>query len=686
METNFGYMPLSTENGVANTFVFCVTEDCNLRCRYCYCAEKNKFKKMDFAIAKKAIDYFVDHHHLFKESTVAFEFIGGEPLLEIDLIDQISDYAKLRMFENNHPWFQNYYFHITTNGLLYSSSKVQDYIKKNRRHVSITLSIDGNREKHNMQRVYPNGKGSYDDVIKHVPLWLSQFPNQVIKATFTHDDIHLLADSIISLFNTGIKKIAANCVFEDVWSEEDPIIFEQQLKELADYIIDNNIFKDHEYFVRFFDPNVGLPMSDLHNKKNFCGAGKIIAIDCDGNFFPCHRFIDFTLKKHKFVPVGNVNTGLDIDRLKPFNINSIGKMNDDECNECSVASGCMNCVALCYDETGTIFKKLKYNCKMHKANVRAIEYFWQRVDSKLIGNNPRKISRDLYNKSFQRFLIIYTNNHALSHCYYSNQVNSKFVKLSEKTIEDALVFAKKYYFTPIFIGETNPIYESFTHILKECEARGNKEILVFENESGNNQPAKVSILHIDPQYIPNLCNLVQQICEKHKSSRINIFLRSIDELTDVDIIEYGRQLLKLVENIIYGKLKAHLNIFDSVFRHPDFTSKCDCGINTLSVAPNGKIYTCPGLYFYDETLYIAENVQELSKQISFKIHQNQYLVNNDKQTDCASCLYINKSMTNEYAVKPHIYCKLIEVERMACGKLKQMLNKEVNFYESNLGI
>ena len=40
---------------------FVVTQDCNLRCKYCYMVGKNSEHRMSFETAKKIIDYFVDH-------------------------------------------------------------------------------------------------------------------------------------------------------------------------------------------------------------------------------------------------------------------------------------------------------------------------------------------------------------------------------------------------------------------------------------------------------------------------------------------------------------------------------------------------------------------------------------------------------------------------------------------------
>ena len=92
---------------------------------------------MSIETAKAAVDYILDTRDFFNEESVIWEFIGGEPFLEIDLIDNICDYIKTQMFVKNHHWFNSYRFNFATNGINYNSSKVQNFIKKNWTHLSI---------------------------------------------------------------------------------------------------------------------------------------------------------------------------------------------------------------------------------------------------------------------------------------------------------------------------------------------------------------------------------------------------------------------------------------------------------------------------------------------------------------------------------------------------------------------
>jgi len=58
-----------------------------------------------------------------------------------------------------------------------------------------------------------------------------------------------------------------------------------------------------------------------------------------------------------------------------------------ECIDCKVATGCAWCQGANYDfaETDTIYQRATYLCKMHKARVRANNYYWHRLNA-LIGS------------------------------------------------------------------------------------------------------------------------------------------------------------------------------------------------------------------------------------------------------------------------------------------------------------
>ncbi|ABC78748.1 radical SAM peptide maturase, CXXX-repeat target family [Syntrophus aciditrophicus] len=375
-------------SGMAKSITFIVTEDCQLRCGYCYIIGKNKFNRMSFTIARTAVDYILHNRALFWEDSVIWDFIGGEPLLEIELIDRICDYIKRRMYELDHPWFNSYRFSFSTNGLLYGTEKVQRFIRKNAHHLSISISIDGTRKKHDAQRVFPDGSGSYDAVVKNVPLWLKQFPNASTKATVAHDDLPLLKESVIHLWQLGLKNVTINLVNENIWEPGDDIIYETQLRELADYIVENDLYDTHN--CSFFSKSIGKPLDCKTDNGNWCGSGKMLAIDGDGVFYPCVRFAPYSMRYKPARSIGNCFDGLDMNRVRPFLVLNRSMQSPEECIACDVASGCAWCQGNNYDlaATDTIYQRAVYTCAMHKARVRANRYFGEKLADRLGRERP----------------------------------------------------------------------------------------------------------------------------------------------------------------------------------------------------------------------------------------------------------------------------------------------------------
>ena len=369
---------------MSKIITFIVTKDCQLACKYCYLVGKNSNERMSIEVAKRAVDYILQHPLQFHEDSVNFEFIGGEPFLEIDLIDEICDYIKSEMYRLNHKWFNKYIFGFTTNGLNYGSKKIQRFIEKNKSHLSIGITIDGTKKKHDLNRIYKNsGKGSYDDVVKNIPLYISQFSPANTKVTISSEDIPYIAESVLHLYQLGIHTVYINCVFENVWKENDDQLFENQLIHLADVIITNDLYKTHE--CSFFDEKIGKPLDRVKRNNNWCGAGKMLSIDAAGNLYPCTRFAQYSLRKKETWIIGNIYDGIDNNKLRPFLTLDRCTQSTPTCADCEVAFGCAWCQGENFDaaQTHTVFERSTAICKMHKARVRANNYYWNKLYRKL---------------------------------------------------------------------------------------------------------------------------------------------------------------------------------------------------------------------------------------------------------------------------------------------------------------
>ena len=383
------------QQGTAKNITFIVTKDCQLACKYCYLIGKNSKERMTWEVAKAAIDYILEHENDMRESSVIYDFIGGEPFLEIDLIDKICDYLKVEMYRRDHHWFKSFRFSFSTNGINYQSEKVQRFIMKNHDHLSIGITIDGTKRKHDLNRIWKTKgmelgiqpkpeeeKGSYNDVVKNIPLWQKQFPGAGTKVTISSADIPYIKESVLHLYELGIHEVNINCVFEDVWKDGDDALFEEQLIELADTIIDEGYYQ--KYTCSFFTERMGTPLDCQLQNQNWCGAGRMLAVDAEGNFYPCTRFAQYSLRSKKAWIIGNIHDGIDKNKLRPFLPLDRYTQTTQECNNCEVASGCAWCQGENYDAayTPTAYQRATAICKMHKARERANNYYWNKLYKK----------------------------------------------------------------------------------------------------------------------------------------------------------------------------------------------------------------------------------------------------------------------------------------------------------------
>jgi uncharacterized protein len=212
---------------------------------------------------------------------------------------------------------------------------------------------------------------------------MEQFPFESTKVTISSADIPYIKESVLHIYSLGIHQVNINCVFEDVWKEGDDLLFEEQLVELADVIIDNDYYKD--YVCTFFSEHIGKPMDPINDNQNWCGAGKMLAVDAAGNFYPCTRFAAYSLRSKPAWIIGNIHDGIDQNKLRPFLTLDRITQSSQECINCEVASGCAWCQGENYDaaDTHTIYQRATAICKMHKARVRANNYYWNKLFRKL---------------------------------------------------------------------------------------------------------------------------------------------------------------------------------------------------------------------------------------------------------------------------------------------------------------
>lgn len=371
---------------LTRNITFQVTDDCTAACTYCYQGHKGHHM-MTKDVAKRGVDLLFDMYDKnegtfinHKTKAIILDFIGGEPLMNIDIIDYVCTYFVEKCVEKNHPWLYTWRASMISNGSLYFDPKVQAFLKKFRGFVSFGITLDGPKEIHNSCRVYHDGRGNFDDAYAAMRHFNSHYYEELgTKVTIAPENLHNLNKIVQFFVNEGMEEINANTVFEAEWTEEQAQEFYKELKKMADYLLS----LDHEVYVSLFVEEFFRPLPEEEN-SNYCGGNMaMLAFDPDGVAYPCLRFMKSSLGNDAPpLIVGSVDCIFDTEEHKHtadcLLCITRRSQSTDECWNCPIAAGCAWCTAWNYQLYGTPDKRCTRICPMHKARSLANVYYWNK--------------------------------------------------------------------------------------------------------------------------------------------------------------------------------------------------------------------------------------------------------------------------------------------------------------------
>jgi uncharacterized protein len=336
-----------------------ITNKCNLKCVYCYADEgtyhANNLTNMTTEVAKHAIDMFYSMYKKIKQ----ISFFGGEPLINLDIIEFVCDYISEKFM--NAELEEMPMFSMVTNATLLDNHARELILKYS---IQLVVSIDGESSIHDLQRPYKDDGGSFDDVHKNMCEFRKHAPFSV-EATYTSNhekhsisrleltehfkrqyginrinitNVSPMNDSVEYLRPLSISSVSTDIIERFFDAEGEDLIYSDILiRLLANYAIDNYI-------------------------PSFCDAGlSQFSVFVDGDIYPCHIFCG---QKNKVL--GNVYDGIEFSRLNSMFINK----SNEKCADCGNRRFCQFCLVdiervlnsdnYC-DRIATIVDSLLYN-------------------------------------------------------------------------------------------------------------------------------------------------------------------------------------------------------------------------------------------------------------------------------------------------------------------------------------
>lgn len=364
----------------------CVTHRCNLNCVYCYQTHDSSHS-MSLETAKYIVDWIFEHTPDNADS-VGIDFIGGEPLIEFQLLKEIYTYACSK------KWDIPLSFFATTNGALLTD-EMKEWLSERKGVFKLGLSLDGTKSTHDHNR-----SNSFDLI--DTEFFLHNWPEQGVKMTLSDYSLPHLARDIKFIHSLGFKNIRGVNLAEGNfdWSDDEYIrILIPQLEELVEFYLENDELVPNQ----MFDKQLRICEVKNRERRKWCGIGVGCPFfDVDGKMYPCAFITPMTFSADDIASI-----------LKTDFTNDDAFIDNDCFDNCYIYPICPSCSGANYLNNKSFQKRDKRRCKIQKLTA----LFVADLQAKKIIKNPKlyddnttyytieaiKKIRSLYLHEFQEF-------------------------------------------------------------------------------------------------------------------------------------------------------------------------------------------------------------------------------------------------------------------------------------------
>ena len=162
-----------------------------------------------------------------------------------------------------------------------------------------------------------------------------------------------------------------------------------------------------------------------------------------------------------------------------------------------------------------------------------------------------------------------------------------------------------------------------------------------------------------------------------KVKRVNLVLTDIETFSENDFARY-EEVLREISNSIVARFQRETflpevnTLTDRITL--DQMNNCNAGIESITLAPNGNFYVCPG-FFYEEKPVGNIDSGLCIKNPQLLMIKNASICSQCDAYQCKRCVWLNKKTTLEINTPSHEQCVVSHIERNASRELLIRLKK-----------
>lgn len=303
-------------------------------------------RSMPWEVARKGIDYLFRH---CSESGMppGIAFYGGEPLLELPLIQRCVEYAERRSRNTAR-------FIITTNGTLLTKPVRKFFVQHD---VTLLISLDGPGSVHDRYRLDHNGNPTFGRIMKNLRALKQEAPDYFTSKVRFSAVLSPPVDyaALIDFFDKeGVSCMVSPMEFYGMSDEWKQRINHPDFMPIADSF--ERVCHDQEaiqsgkawqYFCvgllgpafRRIQTRDNRPDHTYHRLGQCIPGVRKVFINPAGELYPCEK-----IEGGRDVCIGHIDTGIDIGAVTRLLMRFIDIVND-KCGNCWMRRMCSACLA-----------------------------------------------------------------------------------------------------------------------------------------------------------------------------------------------------------------------------------------------------------------------------------------------------------------------------------------------------
>lgn len=288
-----------------------------------------------------------------------------------------------------------------------------------------------------------------------------------------------------------------------------------------------------------------------------------------------------------------------------------------------------------------------------------------------------------------KYLIVLLEDNHRSFCYYESPENSTEFMISEKDLCKAVDFAAAKELPLIFLYGHSKIPEGHRKLIDSVP---HSSMASYDSNYSNSSDVTITeesdfedikkrgyagssnlILRLNRSNLSALPSFIEEL--PSEISRLNLILSDIQNFKEDDFIAYWNILCSITPGIAAefnaGRQKEFSFLTDRLVLKD--MNNCGAGDKHLTLAPNGKLYICPGFYFKnpEDSVGTLDNFTVPNSQLY--LLENAPLCSACDAYHCKRCIFLNRETTMEVNTPGRQQCLGSHVERRASEYLAECL-------------